>query len=152
MREMANECDVALGFAAEHEVPPSRIKPVLSVAAIGNAAVDPERQLRVRRPQPRQREAIVSPALDGIEIRDIERREGMHREEPARHIDGIAARRQRSLDRAILRPPPHPGANHDALLEIDDRNNLHGYVPFRAAMTRGYESITVMARNGTCVA
>jgi hypothetical protein len=93
---------------------------------------------------------IVSPARDGIEIRDIERREWMKREQPARHVYGIAGRRQRRLDRTILIALTHAGAHHGALLEIEHGNDLHFGADFRMQMTTRYETITGVGRNGTC--
>src|SRR2546423_648761 len=62
--EVPNDRSVALGLAAEHQLPPAGGEPIIRAAAIANAVVDPESEPRKRRPQPRQRGMIVSPARD----------------------------------------------------------------------------------------
>src|SRR5262245_11915396 len=99
-------------------MPPPGFEPIPGAAAIANAVVDPEGKLRKCGPQPRERGMIVTVARDRIEVRDVERREWMDPEQPARHIDWVAGWRERRLDRAILIAPSHAGVHRHALLKI----------------------------------
>src|SRR5215475_11541970 len=99
-------------------MPPPGLEPIPGAVAIADAVVDPEGKPRKCDPQSRERRMIVSVARNRIEVRDVERREWMDPQQPARHIDGIAGWRERRLDRAILIAPSHAGVDHHALLEI----------------------------------
>src|SRR4029078_13378530 len=116
-------------FATKPGLPPAGLEPALRVVALADAVVDPERQLRKLAFQAHQRRAVVFAARDGIEGGDIKSSKRVDREQPTRHIHGIAGWREGRRDRPILIALPHPGANYDAAHDIHDGNDLHAYCP-----------------------
>jgi hypothetical protein len=84
---------------------------------------------------PAERRTVVARPLDGVEVGDIERCERIDREQAARDVERIAGRRERRRDRPIEVTLSHAGAHHHAVLEIENRNDLHR-VPAENVQTR----------------
>jgi hypothetical protein len=129
--EMAHQPGIGLRLAAEDQMAQPRRQPIGRAAQIGHAVVDPQRQMRKCLPQPLEHRAIVAPALDGVEIRDVQRLEWMDREQSARDVDRIAGGRKRRLDRSIDIALAHAGPHDGPALEVEDRNDLHGAITWR---------------------
>src|SRR5262249_11497165 len=105
------------------------IEPARRRGRIGDAVVDPQRDRGTCELDPAERRGVVAPALDRVEVGDVERRKRMDREQPVRDVERIACRGERGYDRRIEVALAHAGADHHAALEIENRNDLHRAPP-----------------------
>src|SRR6266850_362617 len=82
---------IPLSFAAEHEVTQVLRQPIAAGDRIGEAVVDPQTEFGKPSPDLANARDAVAARLDRIEVGDVERREGMHREQAGDDVDGLAA-------------------------------------------------------------
>src|SRR5581483_8499303 len=98
-------------------------QPEGAIGDIGEAGVDPERDVGQRIGQPAQELEMIADAFDGIEVGDIEGWRTGDIEKPAGDGRGIVGRAERAHDRGVVGAPSSDGVDGEAALEVENRDD-----------------------------
>ena len=129
IRQSMQNSPIALSLAAEHEFAQVLRQPVTAGGAFGESVVDPEAECRKLLPDLANGRDVVAACLDRVEVGDVKRREGVHREQAGDDIDGLAATAKLRVHGAVGVPLAALGMDDLATFEVDDGNDFHGSRP-----------------------
>ena len=129
IRQGVQDGTIPLSLAAEHEVAQVLGQPIAAGGGIGKAIVDPQPQFRKYLPDLANGRDAVAARLDRVEVSDVKRREGVHREQAGDDIDWLAAAAKLRAHGAVGIPLAALGMDDRAAFEVDDGNHFHGSAP-----------------------
>lgn len=89
------------------------------------AAIDPESDCRVFFPQTDYQPVMVSRAIDGIQVSDVEYAEMLYGQEGVDDIERITGMTERTVQRPVQTASSLPGMDDLVVLQIENRDDMH---------------------------